>query len=67
MSERLEGRVVVVTGASRGIALVTARLLAERGPRVALLARDEQRLAAARVHFLEIRSARPTPRPPQSG
>lgn len=40
--------VVVITGASAGIGRATARLFAERGAHVALLARDEHRLEAAR-------------------
>src|SRR5437763_4504417 len=43
----LEGKVCVVTGASRGIGLATARRLCEEGARVLFVARDEQRLAAA--------------------
>lgn len=39
--------VVVITGASAGIGRATARLFAERGAHVALLARDEERLQAA--------------------
>ena len=39
MSERLDGKVAAVTGASRGIGLATARVLAERGARVALIGR----------------------------
>jgi NAD(P)-dependent dehydrogenase (short-subunit alcohol dehydrogenase family) len=42
----LEGRVVIVTGASRGIGAAAARLLGERGAQVAIAARDEQALAA---------------------
>jgi NAD(P)-dependent dehydrogenase (short-subunit alcohol dehydrogenase family) len=43
----LEGRVCVVTGASRGIGLaVSSRLVAE-GARVLMVARDEERLSAA--------------------
>jgi NADP-dependent 3-hydroxy acid dehydrogenase YdfG len=41
------GRVVVLTGASAGVGRATARRLAERGDRLALLARGEDALAAA--------------------
>ena len=43
----LDGRVAVVTGASRGIGLATARALAAAGARVAMLARSEAPLSAA--------------------
>lgn len=42
------GRVVVVTGGSRGLGLVLARELAEQGARLALIARDEVTLERAR-------------------
>jgi NAD(P)-dependent dehydrogenase (short-subunit alcohol dehydrogenase family) len=41
------GRAVVVTGASGGVGRATARAFAERGDRVALLARGREGLAAA--------------------
>jgi uncharacterized protein len=41
---RLKDRLVVVTGASSGVGAATARVLAQRGARVALVARDEERL-----------------------
>lgn len=43
----LDGRVCVVTGASRGIGLATARRLAEEGARVLMVARGEAALAEA--------------------
>jgi NAD(P)-dependent dehydrogenase (short-subunit alcohol dehydrogenase family) len=43
----LSGRVVVVTGASAGIGRATARAFARAGARVALLARNQERLDAA--------------------
>ena len=43
-SSSLEGRGVVVTGASSGIGAATGRLLAAEGARVALVARREERL-----------------------
>jgi NAD(P)-dependent dehydrogenase (short-subunit alcohol dehydrogenase family) len=41
------GRVVVITGGSRGLGLVLARTLAQEGARLCLFARDEQELARA--------------------
>jgi NAD(P)-dependent dehydrogenase (short-subunit alcohol dehydrogenase family) len=46
------GRVVVITGGSRGLGLVMARQLAAEGARLCLLARDEEELARAREQFL---------------
>lgn len=43
---RLAGRTVLVTGASNGIGAGTARAMAQRGARVALVARDEAALDA---------------------
>lgn len=43
----LKGRACVVTGASRGIGLETARLLCAEGANVLLVGRDDERLAVA--------------------
>ncbi len=47
MDLQLSGKRAVVTGASRGIGLATARALAGEGARVALVARDAQALRRA--------------------
>lgn len=44
----LAGRVVVITGGSRGLGLVLARALLDRGARVAICARDEPEVVRAR-------------------
>jgi uncharacterized protein len=44
---KLKDKMVVVTGASSGIGLATAQLLARRGAQVVMLARDEVQLAKA--------------------
>jgi len=45
-SRLLEGKVAIVTGASRGIGAATARAFADAGAAVVLAARDEQALTA---------------------
>jgi 3-dehydrosphinganine reductase len=44
---QLTGKHAIVTGGSSGIGLATAQILAERGARVSLIARDEGRLDEA--------------------
>jgi NAD(P)-dependent dehydrogenase (short-subunit alcohol dehydrogenase family) len=44
----VEGKTVVVVGGSSGIGLAAARILAERGARVVIAGRSEERLNAAR-------------------
>ena len=44
---QIKGKVVIVTGASGGIGLATAKLLGSKGARVVLAARNEQALLAA--------------------
>ena len=53
----LKGRGCVVTGASRGIGRETARILSEEGASVLLVARDEDKLAAAAREIEEASAA----------
>lgn len=50
--DRLEGKVALVTGGSRGFGLLLARELGRRGARVAICARDEGELERARTLLL---------------
>jgi uncharacterized protein len=50
---KLDRKLVVVTGASRGFGAATARLLAKRGARMVLLARGEQGLATTAAEIRE--------------
>jgi NAD(P)-dependent dehydrogenase (short-subunit alcohol dehydrogenase family) len=43
----LEGKIFIVTGASRGLGFAVGKILVERGARVALFARDPEAVAAA--------------------
>jgi NAD(P)-dependent dehydrogenase (short-subunit alcohol dehydrogenase family) len=49
----LQGKLVLITGGSRGIGLACARLFAAEGARLALCARDAGRLAEAREQLHE--------------
>lgn len=51
-SDPLHGRVIVVTGSSRGIGREVARLLLRAGARVVLNGRNEERLAHTRADIL---------------
>ncbi|MDH3666702.1 MAG: SDR family NAD(P)-dependent oxidoreductase [Paracoccaceae bacterium] len=53
-----EGRVVMISGANRGIGLATANLLAERGYKLSLGARDLGALETATMHLPQDRTAR---------
>jgi 3-oxoacyl-[acyl-carrier protein] reductase len=49
--KRLEGRVALVTGSSRGIGAAIARLLAEEGATVAVHGRDRAAVDAVRAEL----------------
>jgi len=51
--EDLRGKVVFITGGSRGLGLVMARAFAARGCRLAICARDDKALARAREELSE--------------
>ena len=57
--KRLSDQVIVVTGASSGIGLATARMAAERGARVVLASRSEQDLRVA-TEDINMRGGRAT-------
>ena len=52
MLRDMEGRVALVTGASEGIGLATAKLLAARGATVAICARNQDRLDSGLAELL---------------
>lgn len=52
VGQRLFGRTVIVTGASSGIGLATARLFAAEGARVQMVARRSEPLTAAREELI---------------
>jgi len=49
----IQGKVVIVTGASTGIGLATARLFAQKGAKVALVARSTDKLTALATELPE--------------
>lgn len=51
---RVEGKVVLVTGATSGIGRATARKLAGAGAIVMTIARDEQKIAETQAEFAEL-------------
>src|SRR5699024_1134465 len=53
MAERFEGRVVLVTGSSRGIGKGVAQKFAEEGAKIAILDINEEALAEAEKNFKE--------------
>jgi NAD(P)-dependent dehydrogenase (short-subunit alcohol dehydrogenase family) len=50
---KLNGKVVLITGGSRGLGLILARKLGRAGARVAICARNERQLFRAEVELLE--------------
>jgi len=59
---RLDGKVAVVSGASRNIGLAAARALAEAGAHVVMLARDDERLRTVAAEIARQTGATVTPR-----
>jgi dehydrogenase/reductase SDR family protein 12 len=55
----LNGHTIVITGATSGLGLAAAHLLAARGARLCLLGRDAARTRAARQSILEVTSSAP--------
>ena len=53
-SDYFHGKVALVTGASRGVGYATARALVERGARVVMTARGEERLASSRQALADL-------------
>jgi len=52
----LKGKIALLTGASRGLGFATAKILAQEGVRIAINARDEEALSAARDQLAQFGS-----------
>lgn len=55
-TEKIEGKKVLISGGSRGIGLATAKLLAQKGASVTIIARDFDRLQQAIHEIGEVRA-----------
>jgi NAD(P)-dependent dehydrogenase (short-subunit alcohol dehydrogenase family) len=55
----VRGKVVVITGASSGIGLETAKRLARQGAEIVMVVRDEVRSARARTQIAEVATGKP--------
>jgi NAD(P)-dependent dehydrogenase (short-subunit alcohol dehydrogenase family) len=60
MKDRMDGNVVLITGANSGIGFATARAIAEAGATVVMICRDAARGAAARDEIAKVATG-PTP------
>ncbi len=49
----IQGKAVLITGGSRGLGLVLARVFADEGARIAICARNNEELRRAKERFRE--------------
>jgi 3-oxoacyl-[acyl-carrier protein] reductase len=54
MDLQLKGKIALITGASKGLGFAAAKTLAEEGARVAINARNPEKLALAAAELTEI-------------